>query len=115
MEAFWCILIFTVPFVVVTVPVTSLFCRHHLAHTKRVSFATILPAIIIAAPLTMLVGCLFVEFDWDRAWFDFFGYGLPRQTSAMMWLWAVFICTLTSLGVLIYYRRRSKRYETPVA
>jgi cytochrome c biogenesis protein CcdA len=92
----------------VTIAVTAILCRRQLARHKSLSYATILiGAAIVPLALAILESLLEPDVWWSRA-----HKSSPQDFLAGLgFLWA--LCTLPALGVVLRYKRHSKKHEMP--
>jgi len=97
--------------VLATVIIATLVCRYRVAHKKRISFGTLLVSPVVAnlAVFISLGFCIggwhFLNHDtWAALSGVFAGLGLITV-----------MCIFPALGVVVYYQKRNKKNETPVA
>jgi branched-subunit amino acid transport protein len=110
-EVLFPIFVFSGAFMVGAVPVTVLLCRHKIRHNKQVSYLMVLLAACIATVLTMLSGCLVL----DGSKVFTIGYWIGDWPIVRRWLifwpWGFFVSALVAFGVVVYFKRQSKRDE----
>ena len=106
------ILIFFAIEVLVTIPITSLLCRYQLSRHKHVSYATVfVGASGMPFLLTILAFCMDADL-WSSEPFHYRNAHIEFYVAVLSLIAALSIAP--ALGVVIYYRRRSKRDETLV-
>jgi cytochrome c biogenesis protein CcdA len=90
----------------VTVAVTAVLCRQRLTRHKSVSYVTILIGAAVV-PLWLAFFVTLIQPDvWSRQ-----HKSSPQQFLALLGLlWL--LCTLPALGVVLRYKRRSRKNET---
>ena len=99
-----------------TVPFTALICRWRLRRKKPLSYGTVVGGAFCAAVFFVLSSSLYFN-GWDTftidGWMDdkFFGRGAVFTVLGFITIF----CVLPALGVVLYYQKRSKKDETPVA
>jgi hypothetical protein len=98
-----------------TLVVSILLCRYRAARRKRISFGTVLASAVIAnVAIFMSLG--FYEEGWHIFTRDAWTGGKGGLEAALVVLGVITImCILPALGVAVYYDRRSKKDERPVA
>jgi len=101
----------------VTIPLTALICRWRLRRRKPISYGTMFAGAFCAAILFVLSSTVYFD-GWEAftsidGWMDdkFFGRGAVFTVLGCITL----MCVLPALGVVVYYQRRKKRDERPVA
>jgi O-antigen/teichoic acid export membrane protein len=102
-------LFFGIP-MVATIPVTMFLCRRRLARQKRISYGTMF-ASALCVPFAMAFIATCFEPD---IWFTREHKNDPSVWPVMLFF-MVAMCVLPALGVVVYYQRRKKRDERPVA
>ena len=103
------LLVFIVP-MLATIPATALLCRYRIARKKRVSYGTMFAgASIIPLLLAIVVTCFEPDIWWSHE-----HKGSPEDFMVML-VFIATMCVLPALGVLVYYQRKSKKHETPLA
>ena len=91
----------------VTAVVTAILCRRRLARHKSVSYVTIFTGAAVV-PLLLAVLSTLIEPDvwWSR----------EHKSSTQMFLASLgflgLVCTLPALGVVLRFKRRSRKDET---
>ena len=103
------LLILAVP-VLATIPVTIFLCRYRISHQKRVSYGTMFAsASCIPLLLAIVVTCTEPDVWWSHE------HKSSPQDFVVMLVFLMLLCVLPALGVVVYYQRRKKRDERPVA
>jgi len=93
-----------------TIPATVFLCRHRTARKQRVSCGTLFAgASVVPLVLAVLMTC--AEPD---IWWSYNHKGSPYDFLVML-VSVMLLCVLPALGVVVYYRRKEKRSETPVS
>lgn len=89
--------------------VTALFCHFRVARKKPASYGTIFIGASVV-PLLLAIVATFLEPD---IWWSREHKSSPEDFLIMLGLFGV-MCALPAFGVVLYYKRRSKRDETRV-
>lgn len=87
----------------VTVPIAAMICRIRIARTKRISYGTLLMS-ACALPFALV---LYVTCFEPGIWLSLHGKVTPDYFLMMLGYLAAY-CVLPSLGVAVYYQRRTK-------
>lgn len=96
--------------ILATIRATALLCCYRIARKKRVSYGTMFAgASIVPFLLAVVVTCLQPDVWWSRA-----HESSPAEFLATLGF-LLTMCALPALFVVVHYKRRSKRDETPVA
>jgi hypothetical protein len=103
------LLILAVP-VLATIPITIFLCRYRISHQKRVSYGTMF-ASASCIPLLLAIVVTCTEPD---VWWSYEHKSSPQDFFVML-VFLMLLCVLPALGVVVYYQRRKKRDERPVA
>ncbi len=89
-----------------TLPVAAILCRFRVAHSKPVSYGTVMGAVGLVA-----IAWLIVVTHGECFTSEFWGPWRPKRTVWTQWIGIVgfvaSICVLPALGVVAYYRKRS--------
>ena len=98
-----------------TFVVAVLLCRYRAARHKRISWGTVLSSSVVAN-VSIFLGMAIYEEGWHifsrEAWTGGKG-GLPGALFVLTLI--IIICLLPALAVAIYYQKRSKSDDKPVA
>ena len=105
--------------VLVTIFLTTLFCRWQLAHKNRISIGTLLAGIfcgaIITTTLTPVLDAGLGAFTHEY-WANIIT-GYQRQISTVCFGWlsgSCFICIVPALGAVVYFQRATRQSVKPV-
>ncbi len=93
-----------------TIPVAGMICRIRLARKKRISYGTLfISACCIPLLIAFIATCIQPDIWWS------YEHKSSPEDYFMMLVFIAAMCVLPALFVVVYYQRRSKRDEKPVA
>jgi len=109
MGTFGILLVFGVP-MVATIPVAVWLCRYRITRKRPISYGTMFAAASVI-PFLLALGATCIEpgMWWSRE------HKSPPEIFVVMLLFMMAMCVLPALCVVVYYQKRKKRDETPVA
>jgi len=93
-----------------TILATALLCRYRIARKKRVSYGTMFAGASVVPLLLMVI----VTFLQPYVWWSRAHKSSPAEFLGMLGFMLI-MCALPALFVVVHYKKRSKRDETPVA
>ena len=93
-----------------TIPATAFLCRYRSSRKKRVSWGTLFAG---ASVVPLAVGIVMTCMEPD-IWWSHEHKGSPHDFFITL-VFLMLLCVLPALGVVVYYQRKKKRDETPVA
>jgi uncharacterized membrane protein len=101
-------------FMAATVPATAFFCRYRISRKKRVSCGTLFLGAFVVPFVSVVVGSCTELVSWRMhvhkvSLHDYFVSQVFTMVSVML------LCVLPALCVVVYYQRKKKRDEMPVA
>jgi hypothetical protein len=103
------ILFFGLP-MLATIPVAALICNVRVARKKPMSYGTVVAA---ACSIPLIVAMIATSIQPDMWWSR--EHKMTPQIYITMLGFMAAMCVLPALGVVVYFQRRGKRAETPVA
>jgi hypothetical protein len=109
MDTFGIFLFFAVP-MLATIPVAVFLCHRRFVQQRGISYGTMFTAAsCVPFLLAVVATCIEPSMWWSRE-----GKNVPELWLVML-LFMAAMCVLPALCVAVYYQRRKKRDETPVA
>ncbi len=104
------ILIFFIGPMLVTFPVSAAVCHFRITRKQRLSYGTMfVSASIVPLVLAIIATCIDPSIWWTRE-----HKNVPEIWLVMLSFMAA-MCVLPALCVIVYYQRRGKRDENPMA
>lgn len=103
-------LLILLAFMAATIPATALLCRYRISRRQRVSYGTLFAgASVVPLVLAVIVTC-----GEPDVWWSHQHKGSPYDFFVTL-VFLMLLCVLPALCVVVYYQRKKKRDETPVA